>query len=85
MPIGQFDTITIRTTRNITYLSSNDSNITPHGSWRVAAIIDGQLLCTKESTVIRIPSSDVTLVHKVDLIEQLRNMTDDLSKRRRAR
>ena len=67
------DAVALLTTKHITYLSGPTGiSINPSGIWAVAGAVGDQLLLTKDSTVIRVPPTDVRLIQSfsLDLLEQ---------------
>lgn len=72
--IGLFDEIMLITTKNVDYLSAAPgSNTSPLGVWTVTAIVGEDVLCAKDSTIIKIPAKDVLLVSKHDVNHITRN------------
>lgn len=62
--IGRFDQVRILTSLNVSYLSA-PAGVTPSpkGIWSVAAVLNGsELLCVRNSIIIRIPATDVLKV-----------------------
>lgn len=75
--ISRFDLVTIRTTKNVSYLSADTSEkVDPNGTWSVLAILGRDLLLCKKKAVIKIPASDVLLFHKYDI----KSVIDSLGK-----
>lgn len=75
--ISRFDLVTIRTTKNVSYLSADTcEKVDPNGTWSVLAILGRDLLLCKKKAVIRIPASDVLLFHKYDI----KSVIDSLGK-----
>lgn len=67
---SQFDRVTLRTTKNVKYLSAPpDTKLDPNGLWTIAAIVDNELLLVKEAAVLRIPAADVIKHHEHDIAE----------------
>jgi hypothetical protein len=61
--VRQLDCVNIKTTKNVTYISDLPGNIpNPHGNWVVVGVIDGDVLISKATALVRIPISDVTVV-----------------------
>jgi len=67
--IGQFDQVRLLTVKNVKYLSAPPgTKPSTHGLWSVAGIVkDNELLLTKESVTIRIPTTDVVKVVNYDI------------------
>jgi hypothetical protein len=60
MKLKQLDTVYITSTKRVKYLCAPpDKEVTPKGSWSVAAIIGQDVLITKDETVVLIPIEDV--------------------------
>jgi hypothetical protein len=59
--IGRFDQVRLLTTKNIKYLSAPEgTEPEPKGVWSVSSIIGrDELLCVRNSVIIRVPASDV--------------------------
>lgn len=66
--IKQFDQCELLSTRHITYLSDRPGQLpSPHGIWSVVGIVDGSLLLSKGTALIRVPIIDVKKVADYDL------------------
>jgi hypothetical protein len=73
--IGRFDQVKILTTKNVSYLSAPpNTKVSPKGMWSVSSVVDGDLLLVKQSTLIRIPASDVLLVIGYDIQKITKNL-----------
>lgn len=62
----RFDQVRLRTTKNVSYLSSTEK-VTPEGVWQVAAAIGTELLLVRNTTVLKIPATDVLKVVEYDI------------------
>lgn len=72
--IGRFDLVRLRTTKNIKYLSAlPDEKIDPSGIWSVIAAVDNELLCAKNSAIIRVPVLDVLKISDYSIEHITRN------------
>lgn len=66
--MNQMDLVKIKTTKNVKFLSSNPGHMpNPDGVWSVVGFIGSDALITKDTTVVRIPVSDLRLVGKYKL------------------
>lgn len=67
--ISRFDQVRIITTKNVTYLSAPpEFDISPKGVWSVSAIVnDDELLCVRNSIIIKIPAVDVLKIVEYDI------------------
>lgn len=70
--IGRFDQVRIITTRNVNYLSAPlGAETNPSGVWSVVAVLnDQELLCARNSMLIKIPIGDVLKIagYNVEMI-----------------
>lgn len=83
----QFDRVQLRTTRNITYLSSlPGTNPSPQGVWSVVGVVGtNELLLAKNTTIVRVPVTDVLKVadHNLNTLNTvLGRLTDGRGKRK---
>lgn len=63
----QLDIVQLITTRNVIYMSGpQNAHVKPHGQWSVVSNIGNELLLSKDSTLIRIPSKDVVKIASYD-------------------
>ena len=68
MSLNRQDIVTIKTTKNVKWLSAPPGEPTsPKGEWCVIEEKEGVVLLVKEKTCIRIPVSDTVLVARYDL------------------
>ena len=82
--IKRFDLVTIKTTRNITFLSGPATRpADPRGNWVVyAGTDDGEIILARKETIIRIPAADVVRVaeygleHAFESIKKIRTRAD---------
>ena len=83
--IKQFDQVELLSTRHITYLSDRPGQIpSPHGVWSVIGIIDGTLLLSKGTALVRVPIIDVRKVANYDLdtvFTALEKVKEDVTRR----
>lgn len=66
--IRQFDQVQLLTTKRVHYISAPPgTQISPDGVWTVAAVIEMDLLLTKNNITIRIPAEDVFKIVTLDV------------------
>ena len=66
--LKQFDVIQIITTKRIRFVSGPPGHATdPHGSWSVVAFVGADVLAAKDSTIVRVPISDVRKIANYDM------------------
>jgi len=66
--LKQFDVIQIMTTKRVRFVSGPPGQATsPHGSWSVVGFMGADVLAAKDSTVIRVPVSDVRKIANYDM------------------
>ena len=64
----QFDIVHILTTKGIRYVSGPPgSPANPNGNWSIIGFIDKDVLLAKDSTIARVPLSDIRRVGSYDL------------------
>ena len=68
MAFRQFDIIQLITTKNIRYLSGPQGKpANPNGNWSVIGLVEADIVAAKDSTVIRVPISDIRHVGSYDI------------------
>jgi len=79
---NQFDVVRLLTVRNIRFVSGPAGRITsPQGEWSVVGFVDGEALLAKQTTIIRVPVTDITIVARYDLSqlsEQFKNVSNKI-------
>lgn len=66
--IRQFDQVQLLTTKRVHYVSAPPgTKVSPDGVWTVAAVIQSDLLLTKNNITIRIPAEDVFKIVALDV------------------
>jgi hypothetical protein len=61
--LNQFDVVRLVHTKNIKYLSGPPGRPTaPKGDWAIVGFIDRDCILAKQSTIIRVPPSDIRLI-----------------------
>jgi hypothetical protein len=61
--LNQFDVVRLVHTKNIKYLSGPNGRATaPKGDWTVVGFVDSDCILAKQSTIVRVPPSDVILI-----------------------
>ena len=61
--LNQFDVVRLIHTKNIKYLSGPPGRPTsPKGDWTIIGFVDKECILAKQSTVVRVPYSDVKLL-----------------------
>lgn len=72
----QFDIVSLKTTKNIRFLSGPRNNpATPDGRWSVVGVVGQQLMLAKDHTIILVSPDDVVKV-AVYNINAIRRMSD---------
>jgi hypothetical protein len=66
--LKQFDVIQIMTTKRIRYVSGPPGHsASPSGNWSVIGFIGSDVLAAKDSTVVRVPVSDIKKIANYDM------------------
>lgn len=61
--LNQFDVVRLLHTKNVKYLSGPPGRPTaPKGEWTVVGFMERDALLAKQSTIIRVPLTDITIV-----------------------
>lgn len=64
----QFDMVHILTTKGIRYLSGpQGAPANPNGNWSIIGFIENDVMLAKDSTIVRVPVSDVRKIGSYDL------------------
>jgi len=63
--IKQFDIVQLLRTKNVKYIS--EQNTSPHGSWSVIAVVGDDLLLSKNNCIIKIPLNDVSKIENFNV------------------
>lgn len=60
--LKQFDIVTLKTIKNVKYLSSTPGHMpSPQGSWSIVGFINKDVLLCKDGAIIKIPPADIEL------------------------
>lgn len=84
--IQRFDQVQIITTKNVKYLSSTKEDVKPHGVWSVTGAIGDDLLISQDTTIVRIPATDVKVITQVDtkyVIQKLGSILNRVEREKR--
>lgn len=77
MEYRQFDVVRLIHTKNVRYMSGPPERATsPKGEWSIIGFIETDAILAKQSTVIRIPTSDIERIAEYDrqaLVDRLKN------------
>lgn len=58
--LKQFDIVSIKTIKNVKYLSSAPGYVpSPHGQWSIVGFIGQEVLLCKDGAIIKIPHRDI--------------------------
>lgn len=61
--LNQFDVVKLVHTKNVKYLSGPPGRPTaPKGDWTIVGFVDKECILAKQSTIIRVPPSDIILI-----------------------
>lgn len=61
--MDQFDVVQLKTATRVKYLSGPRGYVTsPQGNWTVVSLVDGDVVLAKDTTLIRVPTSDVRVI-----------------------
>lgn len=64
----QYDIVQIITTKRIKYLSGQSGQSpSPHGNWSIVGFIESDAMIAKESTLVRVPISDIRKVASLNI------------------
>lgn len=61
--MDQFDVVQLKTATRVKYLSGPRGYVTsPQGNWTVVSVVDNDVILAKDTTLIRVPVSDVRVI-----------------------
>jgi hypothetical protein len=73
---NQYDIVRLRTVDRVKFVSGpKGMAATPQGEWIMLGAVDGDLVLTKDETVIRIPVQDVVKVASYDVAKVLQALS----------
>lgn len=71
----QFDIVTISTTKRIRFLSGPpNSAANPQGQWSIIGFVGSEAVLAKESTIVRVPLTDIKPVARYNLDQFLQKL-----------
>jgi hypothetical protein len=78
--INQFDVVRLITSKNVRYLSGPTGRATsPQGEWSVVGFVDGEALLAKQTTIIKVPISDIAIIASYDINNIKNHLVDNIA------